>query len=67
MLTADNAQGENAQSAGEETTITIKIPTSVLYVLTGAGGLGALEAIFFLLRRKGALGAALALLHKIRR
>lgn len=65
-LAADDTQGENVQSAGEKT-ITIEIPTSVLYVLTGAGGLGALEAIFFVLRRKGALGAALALLHKIRR
>ena len=59
-MAEDNGTGGSAGNG----TITIEIPVEVAYTLSGAVGLGALESLLWLLKKKGVPGLLLGLLHR---
>ena len=62
--TSGTAEGNGADGSAGKGTITIEIPVEVAYTLSGAAGLGALEGLLWLLKKKGVLGLLLGVLRR---
>ena len=58
------AEGNGAAGSAGNGTITIEIPVEVAYTLSGAAGLGVLEGLLWLLKKKGVLGLLMGVLRR---